>query len=61
MSNIISAIYDDIDEYEALCKKYNEKPVVDKTGINPYCEHARQLKTKQHKEWEEQRKAQKRR
>ena len=61
MSNIISAIYDDIDEYDDLCKKYNEQPVVDKTGINPYCEHAYKLKERQRKEWESQWKAQKRR
>ena len=56
MSNMISAIHDDIDEYQDLCKKYGEKPVVDKHGPNPYCAHARQLKERQRKEWEATRK-----
>lgn len=53
MSNIISAINDDIDEYIYLCEKYNEKPETDKSGINPYCFHARQLKQRRNKEWEQ--------
>lgn len=56
MSNIIGAINDDIDEYYDLCKKYGEKPIADKSGINPYCEHARKLKERQRKEWEKARK-----
>jgi len=53
MGSIISAINDDIDEYESLCKFYFEKPVGDKYGIDPYCEHAKELKKRHRKELEQ--------
>jgi len=43
MTDLRSAIYDDIEEYEALCRYYNEEPVIDKHGPNPYCKHAAEL------------------
>lgn len=52
MSNILSAIYDDIEEYVFLCRKYGEKPVCDLPGPNPYCQHARELKERNRKEYE---------
>jgi hypothetical protein len=44
MGSIISAIYDDIEKYESLCKFYFEKPVKDRYGVDPYCEHAQELR-----------------
>ena len=43
MSDMRKAIYEDTQEYEQLCKYYNEKPVCDKHGANPYCEHSKEL------------------
>lgn len=44
--DILKAIYEDIDEYLKLCKKYNEKPQLDPhtNKIAPYGQHARKLK-----------------
>lgn len=52
MSNSISAIYDDIELYEALCKKYREKVQYDFAGPNCYGDHARKLKDRHYKEQE---------
>lgn len=46
MGDLRSAIYDDMKEYEELCKYFNEKPVYCKrgSGVDPYCSHAHKLK-----------------
>lgn len=36
----------DIEWYIFLCKKYEEKPVEDEYGINPYCEHSEELQSR---------------
>lgn len=56
MSDIISAIHDDMDEYEYLCEKYNEQPQYkqDNWGNNLldcYGEHAKDLLNRKRKEW----------
>ena len=47
MTDLRSAIYDDIEEYEALCAYYGEKVVMRKSdnyrGPDPYCKHANEL------------------
>ena len=43
MGSIIGAIADDIKQYEELCIYFNEKPVCDKQGPNPYCSHSHKL------------------
>ena len=50
MSDLRSTIYDDIDEYINLCKYYNEKPVCDECGPNPYGKHAHTLLLRYSKE-----------
>lgn len=55
MGSIMSAISDDIDEYEALCEKYNEKIRYSVGGPDCYGEHARLLKERQRREWENER------
>ncbi len=44
MGSIISAISDDIDEYEALCRKYGEKIQYSYGSADCYGEHADSLK-----------------
>lgn len=51
MSDIMSAIADDILEYVSLCEHFGEKIVCDKQGVDPYCLHAKQLQDRAHKEW----------
>jgi hypothetical protein len=53
---MISAIHDDMEEYEALCKKYNEQPLrkSDAYGnmlLDCYSEHASGLIKRRNKEW----------
>lgn len=52
MSDIISAIYDDINEYLHLCKKYDEKPVYGTYEADCYGKHAEELKKRARKDWE---------
>lgn len=56
MGSIISAINDDIKEYEYLCKKFNEKPQSspDAYGnmlLDCYGKHAMELKERNRLEW----------
>lgn len=56
MGSIISAIHDDMDEYEALCEKYKEKPeyIPDAYGrmlLDCYGSHAESLKRRQMEDW----------
>lgn len=49
MSDLISAIQDDIEEYEWLCNYFNEKPKTSRNRngvkiIDPYGNHADKLK-----------------
>lgn len=53
MGSLISAIADDEDEYDALCKKYGEK----RQG-SPYSVHAHQLKERASREYRAEREAQ---
>lgn len=46
MGSSLSAIYDDVQEYARLCAKYGEEPVRDEVGINPYSDHAKELKNR---------------
>lgn len=50
MTNIITAIDNDTDEYISLCNYFNEEPVNDELGVNPYCEHAKKLCEKYNQE-----------
>ncbi len=52
MSDMLSAIHDDIDTYVSLCKKYGVKPKCDSHGVDPYCKHADELNKRARKEWE---------
>ena len=57
MGSIISAIHDDMEDYERLCEKYGEKPRVkpDAYGnrlLDCYGAHATELKRRQRLEWE---------
>lgn len=57
MSDIISAINDDMEEYESLCKRYGEKPRYspDSRGyplLDCYGKHAEALKEKRDQERE---------
>jgi hypothetical protein len=56
MGSIMSAISDDIDTYEALCEKYGEKVQHDHHGPDCYGKHATELKARNAKEQEEERK-----
>ena len=56
MSDIMSAIHDDIDEYLRLCQKYKEDPEIvyhdDErllAEVNPYGKHAEKLKKREEK------------
>ena len=56
MSNSISRIYDDMDRYEALCKKYGETPQYSKdfygnSLLDCYGVHAGTLESRSHQEW----------
>lgn len=56
MGDIIKAIYDDIQEYENLCRHYGEKVRMKKTAHDmslPDCygKHAKELKHRREKEW----------
>lgn len=35
----------DVIAYIELCKAMREQPVCDRWGVNPYCEHARKLRS----------------
>jgi hypothetical protein len=43
MSGVIDTANDDIKWYIYLCEKYNEEPVYDEHGIDPYSDHAYDL------------------
>lgn len=56
MGSIISAIHDDIEEYQALCRRYNEPVVSTFTAQghllpDPYGEHANALKKRRDDEY----------
>ncbi len=56
MGSIISAVYDDIEEYKALCRRYNEevRTSLDRygnTSIDCYSDHALELKKRRNEEW----------
>jgi hypothetical protein len=58
MGSIISAIHDDMNDYERLCEKYSEKAKYspDAYGnmlLDCYSDHARKLKERERKEWEQ--------
>jgi hypothetical protein len=60
MSNIISAIQDDMDEYEDLCREYGETPIrtPDRWGnmlVDCYGKHAQDLKRRARLEYEQER------
>lgn len=60
MGSVISAIHDDMEEYEDLCRKYGETPhrSPDAYGnllVDCYGQHARLLKQRQQAEWAAQR------
>jgi hypothetical protein len=60
MSNIISAIHDDMNEYEELCREYRETPIKtpDRWGnmlVDCYGTHARDLKKRARLEYEQER------
>jgi hypothetical protein len=59
MGDILKAIYDDTQDYLALCSRYGEKPVVDQNGVDPYSQHARKLKDREYAEWKSQNKEKK--
>lgn len=44
MGSIMSAIRDDIEEYEALCERYGERPQYSYGSADCYGEHAKELK-----------------
>ncbi len=50
MSDMLSAIHDDIEWYLELCAKYKEKPEHSHGSVNPYGLHARKLKQRYAKE-----------
>lgn len=55
MGNILSAIRDDIEEYEDRCKRMGEEVVTTVTaqGVrlsDPYCKHARDLEDRERRE-----------
>jgi hypothetical protein len=60
MTDLRSAIYDDIDWYIYLCEYFNEEPRVDKRGVDPYCEHRYELGRRHTKERERSLKKKKR-
>ena len=43
MSAVIDTTSDDIKWYIYLCEKYDEKPVSDEHGIDPYSDHSYDL------------------
>lgn len=43
MSDSLKSMYDDVGRYVRLCERYGEKPRGDEFGIDPYCDHARNL------------------
>ena len=43
MSGVIDTANEDIKWYIYLCEKYDEEPVSDEHGIDPYSEHAYDL------------------
>jgi hypothetical protein len=51
MGNILSAIHDDIDDYERHCKQFGERPVCDRGGPDPYGPHAKSLKKRAQEEY----------
>lgn len=51
MSDLMSAIYDDVQEYLNLCEYYGVKPEVDDCGTDPYCNHADELKKRYREEF----------
>jgi len=62
MSDIISAIRDDINEYVELCEKYNVEPKTSRDNwgnmlIDCYGKHATKLKERARLEYEQKRKA----
>lgn len=52
MTDIASAVNDDIKEYMALCKKYNESVLYSEDGWpDCYGEHARKLQDRRREEF----------
>lgn len=43
MTDLRSRINDDINDYVELCRYYNEKPVRDEIGPDPYSSHSHKL------------------
>lgn len=60
MTDLRTAIHDDIEWYTYLCKYFNEKPRVDKYGVDPYCKHRYKLGERHTKERERNSKNKKR-
>lgn len=50
VSDLLSAIADDIKEYEELCEKYKEKPEMQGGSPNPYGNHCRRLQERLEKD-----------
>jgi hypothetical protein len=44
------SIYDDTQEYLALCDFYGEKPRCDRIGPDPYSKHAHELRKRYRKD-----------
>jgi hypothetical protein len=59
MGDMMKAIHDDIEEYEGLCRNYNERIRVSHGSPDCYGEHARSLKKRAREErdaqWEKER------
>jgi hypothetical protein len=63
MGSIMSAIRDDEEEYERLCRKYGEQPRMKRDArgclmTDCYGSHAMLLQARQEKEWADQARAQ---
>jgi hypothetical protein len=50
MGQVKISVQEDIDWYLYLCKKYGEEPQKDEQGINPYSNHAYELKERLRRE-----------
>ncbi len=59
MTDLRSAIYDDINEYVALCEHYKEEVVTNKYGVDSYGKHAHKLKKRHLREVNRKRKRKK--
>ena len=52
MSNILKAIFEDIEEYEDLCRRYGEEVTYSQGSPDCYGSHARELISRRDKEFE---------